>query len=369
MLRAAICLRRSARGFRPGPRVFSGHRSPVARDGGDARVTLTPDNLDGVGAESAAAGFVRTAPGERRRLLIQGLTWSAIVQVLDVIFSFASMLVLVRIIPPGDYGRVAAVLGVLGFVNLFNANLFYGHALQLPEHDEPDWNLHWKCGCYIQVAQSLFCHALAGLCWFVRSYRPIAPLLHIAAFGVLLDWPSSFGATMLRRQLDLRRLRIVAGTGMTVRLVTVIVLALAGFGAYAIVIGNNVLVTLPFALDLLLVRGWRPARGWWRWPSWAGYSLQARFGLQEPIEPWLPADAIAAATVVLVPALAVDRGGVRLGRGAGFYDRSLPLAATGARLVAVVRDDELVDRLPAEPHDVRMTHALTPSGGLTALDE
>jgi len=100
-----------------------------------------------------------------------------------------------------------------------------------------------------------------------------------------------------------------------------------------------------------------------------GGLVQARFGLQEPIEPWLPADAIAAATVVLVPALAVDRGGVRLGRGAGFYDRSLPLAATGARLVAVVRDDELVDRLPAEPHDVRMTHALTPSGGLTALDE
>ena len=88
---------------------------------------------------------------------------------------------------------------------------------------------------------------------------------------------------------------------------------------------------------------------------------------REPAEPWLAADTIAAATVVLVPALAVDRAGVRLGRGAGFYDRSLPLAAPTARLVAVVRDDELVDRLPAEPHDVRMTHALTPNGGLVAL--
>jgi 5-formyltetrahydrofolate cyclo-ligase len=58
---------------------------------------------------------------------------------------------------------------------------------------------------------------------------------------------------------------------------------------------------------------------------------------------------------------------VRLGRGAGFYDRSLPLAAPTALLVAVVRDDELVDRLPAEPHDVRMTHALTPHGGVVAL--
>ncbi|WP_307846232.1 5-formyltetrahydrofolate cyclo-ligase, partial [Rhodococcus sp. CX] len=69
------------------------------------------------------------------------------------------------------------------------------------------------------------------------------------------------------------------------------------------------------------------------------------------------------------PALAVDRRGVRLGRGAGFYDRTLHLADPSARLIAVVRDEELVDELPEDPHDIRMTHALTPSGGLTALVE
>jgi 5-formyltetrahydrofolate cyclo-ligase len=98
-----------------------------------------------------------------------------------------------------------------------------------------------------------------------------------------------------------------------------------------------------------------------------GGLVPARLGLQEPKKPWLPAEAIADATVVLVPALAVDRAGVRLGRGAGFYDRTLPLAGPSARLVAVVRDDELVDELPAEPHDVPMTHALTPQGGLIEL--
>ncbi len=66
------------------------------------------------------------------------------------------------------------------------------------------------------------------------------------------------------------------------------------------------------------------------------------------------------ASVVLVPALAVDRRGVRLGRGGGFYDRSLSLCRPDARLIAVVRDDEIVEELPSEAHDVRMTHALTP---------
>src|SRR5690606_29903245 len=74
----------------------------------------------------------------------------------------------------------------------------------------------------------------------------------------------------------------------------------------------------------------------------------------EPPGPRLGPKAIAEAGVVLGPALAVDRRGARLGKGAGYYDGSLPLASPGARFVAVVRGPEFVDRLPAEPHDVRI---------------
>lgn len=58
---------------------------------------------------------------------------------------------------------------------------------------------------------------------------------------------------------------------------------------------------------------------------------------------------------------------VRLGRGGGFYDRSLALCSPATRLVAVVRDDEVVGKLPHDEHDVLMTHALTPGAGLIAL--
>ena len=100
----------------------------------------------------------------------------------------------------------------------------------------------------------------------------------------------------------------------------------------------------------------------------AGGLVDASFGLREPAPPWLGIEAIAAASVILVPALAVDLAGVRLGRGAGFYDRSLSRAERAARLIAVVRDDELVERLPGEEHDVPMTHALTPGRGLVTLE-
>ena len=98
-----------------------------------------------------------------------------------------------------------------------------------------------------------------------------------------------------------------------------------------------------------------------------GHLVTARFGLLEPAGPWLPPKALAEASTVLVPALAVDRSGVRLGRGGGFYDRTLVLRDPNARLIAVVRDQELFDEVPHEPHDVPMTHALTPGHGLVEL--
>jgi O-antigen/teichoic acid export membrane protein len=219
-------------------------------------------------------------PTPRRILLIRGITWSAAFQVLEAVLSFGAMLVLVRIIAVADYGRAAAVGGVIGLLSLCNAHLFFEHALQLPDDREPDWDLHWTCGFYLQMSLAIICHAIAALSWFSATYRPIAPLLHIAALGVVLDWPNHLGAVMLRRQLNLRRLRIVAAVGMMLRLGTTLALAFAGKGAYAIIIGNNVVTAVPFGVDLLIVRGWRPKAGWWRPPTWRRYAAEGRFGGQ-----------------------------------------------------------------------------------------
>lgn len=90
-------------------------------------------------------------------------------------------------------------------------------------------------------------------------------------------------------------------------------------------------------------------------------------GVLEPSGPRLGVSAVRSAGLVLLPALAVDHLGVRLGRGAGYYDRTLAHVGPETALVAVVRDDELVEKLPAEPHDIRMTGALMPSRGLVRL--
>jgi 5-formyltetrahydrofolate cyclo-ligase len=99
------------------------------------------------------------------------------------------------------------------------------------------------------------------------------------------------------------------------------------------------------------------------WAVDTGRLAAGRFGLFEPVGPRLGPTAIGAADVVVVPALAADRRGVRLGRGGGYYDRALVHARPDAILVALVFDDELVDELPAEEHDRRVDAVVTPSGG------
>ena len=89
-----------------------------------------------------------------------------------------------------------------------------------------------------------------------------------------------------------------------------------------------------------------------------------RRGLREPLGPRLGVDAIAGATLLIVPALAVDRSGVRLGRGGGSYDRALARAGD-AYTVALLHDGELLPKVPAEPHDRRVHAVITPAEGLS----
>jgi 5-formyltetrahydrofolate cyclo-ligase len=102
------------------------------------------------------------------------------------------------------------------------------------------------------------------------------------------------------------------------------------------------------------------------WAVDTGRLAPSRYGVLEPMGPRLGPTAIGAADVVVVPALAVARDGIRLGRG-GYYDRDLQHVRGDAVLVALVFDEELVDELPAEPHDRRVTAVVTPSGGRQAL--
>jgi 5-formyltetrahydrofolate cyclo-ligase len=103
--------------------------------------------------------------------------------------------------------------------------------------------------------------------------------------------------------------------------------------------------------------------------EWASYEgpdslVPGPRGVLEPSEPSRGVDAISRAALVLVPALAVDHGGRRLGRGGGSYDRALARVGERVPVVALLYDGELVEQVPNEPHDRPVSAVALPSQGI-----
>ena len=90
-------------------------------------------------------------------------------------------------------------------------------------------------------------------------------------------------------------------------------------------------------------------------------------GLLEPTEPARGPGTVARADVILVPALAVDARGYRLGRGGGSYDRALARVSGQVPTIALLYDDELLPTVPTEAHDQRVRMVARPGPGLTRL--
>jgi 5-formyltetrahydrofolate cyclo-ligase len=98
---------------------------------------------------------------------------------------------------------------------------------------------------------------------------------------------------------------------------------------------------------------------WVRWMPGAASATSA-LGVPEPTSERLGAEALERAALVVVPALAVDLAGNRLGRGAGYYDRAL--ANVRGLRCALVFADELLGRVPHADHDIPMDLVVTDAG-------
>lgn len=111
---------------------------------------------------------------------------------------------------------------------------------------------------------------------------------------------------------------------------------------------------------LLPALGPQLARCWSRFQGDDDLCTRAPGRPPEPSGEPLPARAVAEVDALIVPALAVDRGGRRLGQGGGWYDRMLPLRRDGVLAFALLHPDELVEGpLPTEEHDERVDAVIT----------
>ncbi|WP_345044508.1 5-formyltetrahydrofolate cyclo-ligase [Streptomyces sannanensis] len=185
------------------------------------------------------------------------------------------------------------------------------------------------------------------------------------------------GKAVLRREfLDARRLLTdaeaeEAAGALAVRALELPELARAGTVAAYVSVGRE--PGTRALLDALRARGVRVLLPVliadndldWGVYEGAGHLARAGRGLLEPDGARLGVRAVLEADAVLLPGLAVDERGLRLGRGGGSYDRVLARieeARVSPALVVLLYDNEVVARVPEEPHDHPVHAVVTPTG-------
>lgn len=100
--------------------------------------------------------------------------------------------------------------------------------------------------------------------------------------------------------------------------------------------------------------------------DWALYDGEEEFedelGMPAPTSEPLSPNALDEVDLIIVPAASVDRTGMRMGWGRGYFDKTLGSMQQSPPVYAVIFDDELVDAVPRERHDQRVNGVVTPSG-------
>ncbi len=96
-----------------------------------------------------------------------------------------------------------------------------------------------------------------------------------------------------------------------------------------------------------------------------GDIAEGMFGLPEPVGEVLGPIAVNDVDLLVIPAAAVDRSGMRLGWGRGYFDKTIGSMERCPPVYAVVYDSEVLDEVPSDRHDQPVTGVVTPTQTLT----
>lgn len=202
------------------------------------------------------------------------LLWGGGFVLLRDIAQFGVMLILVRLLTPAEYGTAALAQAIIGLASVVSFATFSGHALQMRNPDEIDWQAHFTAAAVINTALATLVLALAYAISFTTHYAQVALPLAALAIVFIVEIPSTLRHRMLETAHDWKRFRLLLVIGTFLGLASGLLVAMIGGGIWALIVQPPML-GLPAAIDLLLIQRFRPD---WLW-NWSRWRDTFRFGL------------------------------------------------------------------------------------------
>jgi len=202
------------------------------------------------------------------------VVWNVGFNLFRDVLQFATMLALVRLLPPASYGEFALVSSITTFIAFVTFPNFIAYALQVKSEADVHFQDHFTAGLYIQGFAFILVNGLAAVLRFYPSYEGIAPYIHVMSINLILSLPYDLRRTMLVRQYKWKRFTVLNASGIFAGSAVGLALALNGGGTYSLLV-PGLLMQLPVIYDLFFVAKWRPKLTW----EWRNYRPAFSFGL------------------------------------------------------------------------------------------
>jgi O-antigen/teichoic acid export membrane protein len=206
------------------------------------------------------------------------LGWAGGFMLLRDVLRFVTMLVLVRLLQPSDYGTVALAESIVALLSVVSFNTFVSHALQARDPVDIDWQAHFTAGAVVNTLLALVTLVVAWGLTFSDLYAAAAGPLAVLSLVFVVEIPAALRQRMLQVTHEWRRFRSLIFIGSLLSSFVGIMVALFGGGFWALAV-QPVVLGFPAMLDLFTFAKWRPRISW----SWTRYRATAGFGAMRMI--------------------------------------------------------------------------------------
>jgi O-antigen/teichoic acid export membrane protein len=218
-----------------------------------------------------------TPPTDRHTLdrsLVSGIAWTGGIKWVVQLFSWATTLVVARLLVPADFGIMGMGTLILGFIGLVNE---FGLSAAIIQRKEIDEGLISYLGGFSLVSGIVLALLGAALAQPIAQFfhEPRVRLVAVAlSLNFMISSPATISRSLLLRDMRFRTLATVDGANAVATSILTIVLAWMGWGYWALVAGA-LLTSCIATTALVILRPFRP-----RWPPHlSAISRELRFGL------------------------------------------------------------------------------------------
>ncbi|MCS6840396.1 MAG: lipopolysaccharide biosynthesis protein [Roseiflexus sp.] len=190
---------------------------------------------------------------------VHGTFWSFLSFLSTKALTFATTIVLARLLTPAEFGIIAYCTVVIGFLDLLN-NVGVGHAL-IARRDrlEEAQNAAFVISIGSSIVLYAGAWALAPLIADFFNEPQVAPLLRVLAIGLLLVGVGTVPMAMLQRDLRFKAYLLPGIARNVIKACVAVGMAWQGFGVWSLVVAELINKVLEVIIPWAIVR-WRPSR-------------------------------------------------------------------------------------------------------------